>query len=172
MWSRVPRWGRLLAIGVGVVAAVLVVGGLSGYTVSLRSDSGDRATVTSLQEIELQRLRAVVDADLAYLERVYAADYWAVPPTGDRLTRSAFLEALADGSLDFASFEPLSAIDVRLAGGTAVLTYRSHIDAVSASERVQHDSWHTVVYVERDGRWRLLHEQTTALGGFPPPTPS
>ncbi|WP_405064809.1 nuclear transport factor 2 family protein [Kribbella sp. NBC_01510] len=95
-------------IGIGVVLAVLLLSTVTGYTLSLRSPGADRATMTSLQEIELQRMKAVVDADLPFLARVYAEDCTLVPPAGDRLARKDFLDAVADGSLDFRSYELVS----------------------------------------------------------------
>ncbi|TCO45710.1 uncharacterized protein DUF4440 [Kribbella antiqua] len=168
-----PRWAKAVVVGVGVVVAALVLAQATGYSVSLRSSVGDRAAVTSLQEIELQRMQALVAADMRYLEHVFAPDYESVPPPGIRLTRQSLLESVADGSLDFIAFEPLTAIEVRLHDGSAVLWYRSSIDILAAEEgRFTHEMWLTLLYEKQDGRWQLVHEQATAVGGFPPPTQS
>jgi hypothetical protein len=168
-----PRWVKVVLVGVSAVLAVLVLSQATGYSVSLRSSAGDRAAVTSLREIELQRMHALVVADMPYLERVHAPECQFVPPPGIQLTRQGLLESVADGTLDFLVFEPISAIEVRVHDGSAVLWYRSHIDIVSADQgRFTHDVWHTLVYEKRDGRWQLVREQATGVGGFPPPTQS
>jgi hypothetical protein len=172
-WSRVSRPVKGVLAGVGVVIALLVMLRMTGYSVSLRSPGGDRAAITSLQEIELQRLDALVDADMSVLERVHADDFEAVPPTGERLTRQALLEAVATGDLDFEVYRVVGTIDVRLTGESAVLWYRSHIEVTATGlGRFVHDTWHTCRYEKRGGRWQIVGEQATAVGGFPPPTQS
>jgi Domain of unknown function (DUF4440) len=157
---------RTAVAGVVVVAGALVLVRAGGYSVSIRSVGDHEAAVANLQEIEKLRMRAVVGADMRVLDRLHAADYQAVPPPGNRLDREQFLTAVATGDLDFLAYEAVLPIEVRLYDKAAVLSYRSRIDVVAIGEgRFTHESWHTCVYELRDGRWQLVREQTTAVGG-------
>jgi Domain of unknown function (DUF4440) len=153
--------------GALVVAVLLLV--VTGHSVGPRSGASDQSTVTNLQEMERMRIRALVDADMRVVDRLHAADFELIPPPGTRLTRAEFLDAVAAGDLDFLAVQPISTIEVRLHGKRAVVWYRSRIDIVSAGEgRFTHEAWHTCVYEIREGRWQIVREQATAVGGIPP----
>ncbi len=100
---------------------------------------------------------------------LHADDFQVIPPPGFPLTREEYLGAVAAGDIDYLAFEPISEIEVRLYGQAAFMQYQSHIDIVVAGlGRVTHDAWHTYLYEKRQGRWQVVREQATAIGGFPP----
>ena len=122
-----------------------------------------------LRETELARLRALVDANIAVAGPLHADDFQLVNPAGFLLGRDDYLAAVAAGDIDYLVFEPISEIDVRLYGQAAVVIYQSKIDIVVAGfGRFTHDAWHTYLYEKRAGRWQVVWEQATAIGGFPP----
>jgi ketosteroid isomerase-like protein len=125
----------------------------------------------SLRGIERARLRALVDADMPVVAALLADDFQVIPPPGLPLSREDYLAALASGDIDYLEFKAISPIEVHLYGQAAVLTYMSNIDIVAAGlGRFTHDAWHTYLYEKRAGRWQVVWEQATAVGGFPPPT--
>ncbi len=151
------------ALLVAVTAVVAAPAGSSGLT-------NDAAKVERLRETELTRLRALVEADMTVAGPIHADDFRLVPPHGGGTSREEYLGAVAAGDIDYLVFEPISEMDVRLYGSGAVLTYKSRIDIVVAGlGRFAHDTWHTYVYELRKGRWQVVWEQATAIGGFPPP---
>ena len=104
------------------------------------------------------------------VEALHADDFQVVPPPGFPLARDEYLSAVAAGDIDYLEFKPISPIEVHLYGQAAVLTYISHIDiVVTGIGHLEHDAWHTYLYEKRSGRWQAVWEQTTAVGGFPPP---
>jgi ketosteroid isomerase-like protein len=133
---------------------------------------GTEDTAQTLRDLELTRLRALVDVDMTALEAAHAPDFQLIPPPGLVMTRQEYLAAVATGELDYLAFEPVTPIEVSVHGDAALLTYRSriHIDAEGQGE-LEHDTWHTYLYTQTTTGlgWQLEWEQATAVGGFPPP---
>lgn len=162
--GRRPAAGWCAVLGVGV--AVSVLGGCQGTQASGANEAGAE---DELRTLEMSRLRALVDVDMATLEKIHGPDFVLVPPPGFAMTRADYLAEVESGGLDYAVFEPVSDIEVSVHGDAAVLTYQSRIsiDAQGQGE-LEHEAWHTYVYEETDDGWQLTWEQATAVGGFPP----
>ena len=168
------HWSKAFLTGAATVLIAVIVLQVTGHHPLRSLSSADSAaTVTNLQATERMRLQALVDADMRVVNRLHATDFQLIPPPGTRLSRAEFLAGVAAGNLDFLAFEPISPIEVRVHDRAAVLWYRSRIDIVATGEgRYTHDAWHTCVYEIQDGRWQIVWEQDTAVGGVPSPTPS
>jgi phage baseplate assembly protein W len=107
------------------------------------------------------------------LQEGHAADYEAVTPDGDVLSRGEFLGAVAARDIDYLSFEPVTDIEVRVHGDAAVVKYESRIDIVLVKVgRLRHRAWHTDLYERRDGHWPAVWSQATAVGALPTPQPT
>jgi hypothetical protein len=162
---------RIPALAAALVVATLVVA--IGGAASAARGSGPPAESTEAQRLralELTRLQALVDGDVGTAGALLADDFQLVPPPGFPLSRDEYLGAVEAGALDYLVFEPVSPIDVRLYGQAAVMTYRSSIDIVAAGlGRFTHEVWHTYVWERNAGRWQVVWEQATGVGGFPPP---
>ena len=155
-----------LAAGVLLVAVTAVAAAAPAKSSGPPSDSTE---VQRLRQIEGIRLQALVEADLAVAGPLHADDFQLIPPPGFPLTREEYLGAVAAGDIDYLTFEPISEIEVRLYGQAAFMRYQSQIDiVVSGLGRFTHDAWHTYLYEKRHGRWQVVWEQATAIGGFPP----
>lgn len=152
------------------ILAVLLVS-VTAVTVAAAGSPSDSPEAEGLRATELERLRALVDADMAVVERLHADDFQLVPPPGIPLSRDEYLAAVAAGAIDYRVFEPISELQVRLYGQAAAIRYLSRIDvAVAGLGQFATQAWHTYVYERREGRWQVVWEQATAVGGFPPPT--
>ena len=60
----------------------------------------------TLHEVERQRLRAIVDAESATLERLHTPGFLLCTPNGVVWDRATYLGGLADGSIRYSRFEP------------------------------------------------------------------
>lgn len=162
-------WVTRLVAALGVLLVAL--GAVAGAAPTRSAGPpGDSSVAQDLRRIERSRLAALVDADMAVVEALHAKNFQLVPPPGFELSRDDYLEAVASGDIDYVRFEPISKITVRLYGKAAALTYKSNIDIVVAGlGRFTHDTWHTYLYEKRRGKWQVVWEQATAIGGFPPP---
>jgi hypothetical protein len=163
-----PTPRRRLVVGAG--AAVVLGVGLATYWQGTGVGTTDPSRAAEqVEHLERQRLVALVDADMDVVERLHADDFELVPPPGVPLERDEVIAMVASGELDFHELEPRSDIEVRVAGSSAVVWYRSVIEVdVVNHGRLAHDAWHLFLYEKRHGRWQVVREQTTAVGGFPP----
>jgi Domain of unknown function (DUF4440) len=122
------------------------------------------AAADSVREAEHARLRALVAADLETSGPLHADDFLLVTPGGVTYDKAQYLGAIADGSVSYEVFEPVSEIDVRLYEGAAAIRYRSRIVVAAEEERYSDSCWHTDLYEERDGRWQIVWSQATRIG--------
>ena len=166
------RQRRIQALA--VAAGVIVILALSGVLASRAGDDSsppviDQVTVQTLRQTEQGRLSALVAADMPVLRQLYADDFELITPTGSPLTREEYLGGIADGYFDFRTYEPDTPIEVRLYGDAAVLWYESRIDIVASDDQRNDAAWHTCLYENRDGDWRIVREQTTVVVTKLPP---
>ena len=126
----------------------------SGMDVAAESDR--------LRDLERARLTAAVAGDRDVLERLHAPGFLLCTPSGTIWNRQRYLEGLVDGSIDYARFEPVTAIEVELGADLAVLRYRSEIEiSVDGGAPGHLRCWHLDVYRRVDGWWRCLWSQAT-----------
>jgi hypothetical protein len=165
--TRRGQWHRAWA---GAALVLLTGVGLAAFWSGAGADASDNAhTARQVQQIERQRLAALVDVDVEVIERLHASDFELVPPPGFPLSREEYLGLVESGALDYREFEPVSDIEVRVHGSSATVWYRSSLDVEAAGQgRVIHEAWHLYLYEKRSGQWQVVREQATAVGGFPP----
>ena len=155
--------GKALGLGLLMILAALVLsacggGGKAGGTVSREGDEVDQ-----IRDIERQRLRALVEADMDVARRLHADDFQLITPFGDSLSKEEYLGTVESGDIDYVVWKP-DAIEVRLSGDTAVLRYSSHIEIVIQGRRLPPgDYWHTDYYEKRNGRWQDVWSQATEM---------
>lgn len=163
--SMIPSIRRL---ALAIAALLTVTLALGGAVVAAPNDTAE--VIERLKAQELARLQAIVDGDAATVEPLLAESFVLVPPPGLPLTKDEYLGAIASGSIDYRDFHPVSPIEVRFYGQAAVISYRSYIDVtVVGLGSFQAEVWHTFVAEHREGRWQVVREQATSVGGFPPP---
>ena len=160
---RQTRW-LMLSVAAMLTVPLMLAG-------SARAAPNEAAQeIQRLKALELVRLQALIDADATVLAPLLADDFVLIPPPGTPLTKDQYVGAIASGAIDYRDFHPVSPIEVRFYGQAAVMSYRSYIDVVVAGlGAFQQEAWHTYVWERRDGRWQLVREQATGVGGFPPP---
>jgi hypothetical protein len=116
-----------------------------------------------LRDLERARLHALVDADLATADALHAADYQLITPGGAALTKSEYLGGIADGTLDYRTFEAVSDVALRTFADVCVLRYRARIEILVAGTLDEGLFWHTDTYERRDGRWQAVWSQATRI---------
>lgn len=167
-WVRAVR-----GVGVLMIAAAAVAGALAACQGTSAQSGSTASAADEVRSVVRTRLHALVTADLPTLQEGHAADYEAVTPDGDVLSRGEFLGTIAARDIDYLSFEPVSDIQVRVHGDAAVVKYESRIDIVLVKVgRLRHQAWHTDLYERRDGHWQVVWSQATAVGPLPTPQPT
>ena len=163
---------RIRALTAGTLAAIaasVTIPALTGAQASpTRSAHAAHARVgvsqaDQLGALERRRLHALVEGDTAAAGGLMAADFQAVPPSGDPLARKDYLGAVAAGVIDYRVFEPVSRIAVRRSGDMAALRYKVSFDLVAGGTRVTHKGWITELWERHSRRWLIVWEQATAI---------
>jgi hypothetical protein len=116
-----------------------------------------------LADIERQRLRALVDADLTVADELHADDFQLITPSGDSISKEEYLQRVASGGIDYQIWDP-DEIDVRVHGDAACLRYRATIKiVVGGHEFGPGHYWHTDFYEKRGDRWQVVWSQATEI---------
>jgi hypothetical protein len=94
---------------------------------------------------------------------LHADDYQLITPGGGTLSKDDYLNGVASGELNYAAFEPVSAMAVRFWGEAAALRYRVHIEMRSGGQVDADEFWHTDIYESRGGQWQAVWSQATRI---------
>ena len=106
---------------------------------------------------------ALVAADVEELDRILADDFLLIDVMrGSEVPKAALLEVLGAGQAKFAAIEPAES-RVRRYGGTAVVTGRTQMHGRFGETPFAASSRYTHVYVEQQGRWRMVAAQGTQI---------
>jgi hypothetical protein len=112
-----------------------------------------------------QFFSALVDGSVKNLDQILADDFVLIEVVGgSEVTKPSLLEAIESGQLKFEAIEPADR-RVRLYRTTAVVTGRTQMSARLGETAIAIRSRYTHVYVEQEGRWRLVAAQGTQIAG-------
>ena len=153
-----------------ITRAALVVGSCTTVACATatpwKSAPGTRAK-DELRSVERQRLRALVTADIATLERLHSDDFEAISPFGHAFDRGEYLHTVASGELDYVRWEPED-IYVRVHGAVAAIRYRARADVMSRGKLLPTmRTWNTAYYERHNGRWLIVWFQVTQISPLP-----
>lgn len=136
----------------------MIVGLLQTFSAT---DVKAQSTADQIRAIERQRLRALVDADLATASRLHADDFQLINPRGGTLSKEQYLRNVASGNLNYLEWEP-GEMRVRLYGNSAVIRYQARlIVSVNRSPGRPVRFWHTDLYEKRNGQWQIVWAHAT-----------
>src|SRR5215813_1144687 len=138
-----------------IVALILTVAPLGvGQNQSARGN--DRTSIEeTVRKLDNERIQAQIHADRTALDRIYAADFIGVGPSGTVRTKPQVLLDFTSGDLKFQSITT-DEVQVRVYGNTAVETGRSTMIGQDKGRTVPREMRFTRVWVKQQGRWRLV----------------
>jgi hypothetical protein len=114
-------------------------------------------------EAERAFFEALVAGSLQDLDRVLADDFLLIDVMrGSEITRDALMAVVGSRQLVFESIKPAEP-RVRLYQATAVVTGRTEMSGRFGEAPWTIRSRYTHVYVEQEGRWRLVSAQGTPI---------
>ena len=121
-------------------------------------------TAQVIEQLERDRLKALVTGDIERARSLHADDYELVTPGGATLSKEEYLGDIKSGDLAYSTFEPVGDVRVRLFGSVAAaVRYRARI-------RIDYDGghdddvfWHTDIWELREGRWLAVWSQATRI---------
>src|SRR5256884_2057160 len=109
----------------------------------------------AIRKLDNERIQAQIHADATALDRIYAADFIGVGPSGRVRTKPQVILDFTSGDLKFQSITT-DDVQVRVYGNTAVETGRSIMNGQDKGQTVPRDTRFTRVWVKQQGRWRLV----------------
>ena len=117
-----------------------------------------------IRAVEHERLRALVDADTVTAELLHADNFQLITPLGGTLSKSDYLGMIASGDVDYLFWEP-GDMDVRVYGDAAVIRYQAEIKikVTWAPDAPEGKFWHTDLYENQGGQWKVVWSQATQI---------
>jgi hypothetical protein len=117
-----------------------------------------------IRRTERERLRSLVEANLAVARRLHADDFELINPAGVLLSKEQYLGSIESGLLDYRAWDA-GEIAVRIHGNFAVIRYQDVRFEVFFGGQLVHrgETYHTNLYEKRHGQWQAVWSQ--ASGG-------
>jgi ketosteroid isomerase-like protein len=109
-----------------------------------------------------QWMESYVRGDVAFLERHLSDDYISTFPDGSVLDKKGEIESLKSGAIALEAMIP-GEMNVRLYGGTAVITGQSTIRAKVNGQEVSGEYRFTDIWVKQGDRWLAVASQVTRI---------
>ena len=137
-----------------------------------------RSDTTALSDVDIEQLsttraslkQAMLDGDIETIKRIYSADYRLVTRRGILLSRTERIEMLELGKLRYLDMGDETDVTVRIYGTVAVVG-----GVVSAAEtefdgerRRSVPRRFTEIWTHKNGEWREVGRQTTAIAAVAP----
>ena len=140
-----------------LLIAVLLLTVASMGVAQKQSTRGSQETSVeeTIRKLDNERIQAQIHADATALDRIYAADFIGVGPSGRVRTKPQVISDFTSGDLKFQSITT-DDVQVRVYGNTAVETGRSTMIGQDKGQPVPRDTRFTRVWVKKQGGWRLV----------------
>ncbi len=137
----------------GLVAALLVTAPVA---------VAQTATDATFVKLQHDWAEARKSADVAFLDRFYAAEFTVGDISGHESSRAEDIAKFASGDLKPTVITD-DQIKVDLLGTAALVTGVEHLEGSYKGHSGQFDLRFANTYVLRDGRWQLVRHQATSI---------
>src|SRR5688572_9601530 len=149
------------------ITFVIALLALSATSTALgqKQDAGNdrgKSIDQAIRQLDSERIQAQIHADTVALNRIYAADFIGVGPSGTVRTKPQVISDFTSGGLKFQSITT-DDVQVRVYGNTAVETGRSTMIGQDAGKTVPSNNRFTRVWVKQQGHWRLVANHYSTL---------
>ena len=138
-----------------IAVAVLTVAPMGVAQKQSATDSQQTSVEEVIRKLDNERIQAQIHADATALDRIYAADFIGVGPSGRVRTKPQVISDFTSGDLKFQSITT-DEVKVRIYGNTAVETGLSTMVGQDKGKAVPRDTRFTRVWVKQQGAWRLV----------------
>jgi ketosteroid isomerase-like protein len=160
------RWARGLTARDGAVV-LLLVACLLGFAVPARAATipllhKDDRLHREIEGLESEWRTAVVQNDVATINRLLADDYLGINPNGTLETKADALAQHRSGTMKVTSIEPDN-VRVRVYGDTAVVTSRVDVQGTDGDRDISGRYHYTRVYSHRSGEWKIVSFEASRL---------
>ncbi len=149
--------------GLSVAAVGMAVSlALAAPVRAAETPNQEDAAVAEVAKLEDARRAAMISADPAALESVFAADCTYIHSNGISQSRADLLGMLARGEIRYRAFT-VEAVEYRAYGAAVVVTGMQTIELTNSDKPFTSRSRYTVVYAPAGGAVRVVAYQSTPL---------
>ena len=145
-----------------IAAAVLTVASMGVAQKQSATDSQQTSVEEVIKKLDDERIQAQIHADATALDRIYAADFIGVGPSGRVRTKPQVISDFTSGDLKFQSITT-DEVKVRVYENTAVETGLSTMLGQDKGKAVPRDTRFTRVWVKQQGHWLLVSNHYSLL---------
>jgi len=134
----------------------------SGAPIAAHKAEPPDARVRQVLAVDEARRKAMLEGDVAALDRILAEDVTIFWGDGTEDNKPSTLELFRSRRLRYDQLEYFNT-RVRLFGQTAVLTGEASVKAAGDGQTISYLVRSTRLYVNQNGRWELVANQTTRV---------
>ena len=145
-----------------IAAVIFIVAPMGLAQKQSPSSSHQTRAEEVIRKVDNERIQAQIHADATALDRIYAADFIGVGPSGTVRTKPQVILDFTSGDLKFQSITT-DDVQVRVYGNTAVETGRSTMNGQDKGQTVPRDTRFTRVWVKLHGSWQLVANHYSLL---------
>ncbi|MGX4694822.1 nuclear transport factor 2 family protein [Streptomyces sp. JNUCC 63] len=116
--------------------------------------------VTHVRELEKRRWEALVGSDTATLRALFADGMSYTHSNAMVDTKDSYIGAIENGVVSYVAVDPQDE-QVRIFGGTAVVTGSAVLDARAGGRDVRTKARYSAVWAQENGNWRFVCWQST-----------
>jgi ketosteroid isomerase-like protein len=138
-----------------IIACLLVLATLCGSAAA-------QSVEDQIKKLETDRAAAVVQADVATLDKETSDDYSLITVNGQMSDKAQMLNGFKSGQSKLTKND-LSDLKVRVYGATAVVTGKSDVQGTLGGKDVTGPVMFTRVYVQKGGHWVSVAFQQTRI---------
>jgi ketosteroid isomerase-like protein len=120
-----------------------------------------------IEALELQWRDAVLQGDVATLDRLLADDYVGITASGLLQSKQQMLDRMRSGTVTVKKLD-ISEVKVNVHGETAVVTCRAEVTATQNGVEHTNVNRYTRVYERRAGVWKIVNFEGTRISGEKP----
>ena len=119
---------------------------------------------TRIIAAEKQLAAAHLTMDLALIDALLHPDYIVLQPDGQVETKAQVLASYATANERHWEFANADQFEVRISGGTAVVTGRWRARGTNRDVSFDYTAKFMSIWIQEEGRWRNLAYQATEVG--------
>ena len=135
---------------------------IPGYAMAVPLLHRDDRLHREIESLEAQWRTAVLQNDVATVNRLLADDYLGINPNGTLETKADALALRRAGTMKISSIDPIN-IKVRVYGDTAVVTSQVQLEGHDGERDISGRYHYTRVYSHRSGEWKVVSFEASRI---------
>ena len=135
---------------------------IPGYAMAVPLLHRDDRLHREIENLEAQWRTAVLQNDVATVNRLLADDYLGINPNGTLETKADALALRRSGTTKISRIDPIN-MKVRVYGDTAVVTSQVQLEGHDGERDISGRYHYTRVYSRRSGEWKVVSFEASRI---------